>query len=94
VAGRRVLDAACGPGLYAAELARRGAQEVGFDNSLRPWLAPLETTCAEFAEAGFLIERLLEPRPLPGGAAVDPARYHRLISEPTGFIAFRLRPSG
>jgi len=26
VAGKRVLDAACGPGLYAAELARRGAR--------------------------------------------------------------------
>jgi len=59
---------------------------------VRYWLAPLETTCAEFAEAGFLIERLLEPRPLPAAATVDPARYHRLASEPTGFIAFRLRP--
>ena len=190
VAGRRVLDAACGPGLYAAELARRGAEVVGFDHSprmveisrarvsqgdfrvhdladpigwlpdrsvdlalcalaieyvddrvaalrelrrvLRPgaalvlsrqhptgdwlrhrgnyfdlrvveeiwlrswhvryWLAPLETTCTEFAEAGFLIERLVEPRPLPEAATVDRDRYHRLATEPTGFIAFRLRP--
>ena len=29
VAGKRVLDAACGPGLYAAELIGRGAQVVG-----------------------------------------------------------------
>ena len=29
VAGKRVLDAACGPGLYAGELIRRGAQVVG-----------------------------------------------------------------
>jgi len=35
VAGKRVLDAACGPGLYAAELIRRGAQVVGFDHSPR-----------------------------------------------------------
>ena len=35
VAGKRVLDAACGPGLYAAELVRRGAQVVGFDQSPR-----------------------------------------------------------
>jgi ubiquinone/menaquinone biosynthesis C-methylase UbiE len=35
VAGKRVLDAACGPGLYAAELARRGAHVVGFDHSPR-----------------------------------------------------------
>src|ERR1700684_2572404 len=32
VAGQRVLDAACGAGLYAAELLRRGAEVTG----LRP----------------------------------------------------------
>lgn len=35
VAGRHVLDAACGPGLYAAELARRGARVTGLDQSPR-----------------------------------------------------------
>jgi len=190
VAGKRVLDAACGPGLYAAELARRGAEVVGFDQSprmvelsrarvgrgvfrvhdlgdplgwlpddsvdlalcalaieyvddrvaalrelrrvlrpggalvlsrmhptgdwlrhggsyfevrtiqetwrrgwsLRYWLAPLETTCEEIFAAGFLIERLLEPRPVPEAAAVDPEEYERLAREPRGFLAFRLRP--
>jgi SAM-dependent methyltransferase len=33
VAGQRGLDAACGPGLYAAELIGRGAQVVGFDQT-------------------------------------------------------------
>ncbi len=33
VAGLRVLDAACGPGLYAEELVRAGADVVGFDAS-------------------------------------------------------------
>ncbi len=33
VAGRRVLDAACGPGLYARELLAAGADVVGFDAS-------------------------------------------------------------
>ena len=190
VAGKRVLDAACGPGLYAAELIRRGAQVVGFDQSprmvelcraragqgqfrvhdlgdpidwlpdgsvdlalcalaieyvddrvgalselrrvLRPdgalvlsrqhptadwlrhggsyfdvrtieetwskgwrvryWLAPLETTCEEIFAAGFVIERLTEPRPVPQAAAIDPEEYERLGREPRGFIAFRLRP--
>jgi SAM-dependent methyltransferase len=190
VAGQRVLDAACGPGLYAAELVRRGAQVVGFDHSsrmvelcrsragpgefrvhdlgdpigwladgsfdlvlcalaleyvddrvsalrelrrvLRPggalvlsrlhptgdwlrqggsyfdvrtieetwgkgwsmryWLAPLEVTCEEIHAAGFVIERLIEPRPVPEAAAIDPERYERLCREPTGFLAFRLRP--
>jgi SAM-dependent methyltransferase len=191
VAGRRVLDAACGPGLYAAELVRRGAEVVGFDQSprmteicrervpqgdfrvhdladpigwlpdgsfdlvllalaieyiddrvaalrelrrvLRPdgalvlsrlhptgdwlrhggsyfdsrviaetwsggwqvryWLAPLEQTCQEIFEAGFLIERLTEPRPLAEASTVDPQRYELLMQEPRGFMAFRLRPS-
>jgi ubiquinone/menaquinone biosynthesis C-methylase UbiE len=190
VAGRRVLDAACGPGLYAAELARRGAGVTGFDQSprmveiartrvpagdfrvhdladplgwlpdgsvdlalcalaieyvddrvaalaelrrvLRPggalvlsrqhptgdwlrhggsyfeartiretwskgwtvryWLTPLEKTCEEIAAAGFVIERLLEPRPVPEAAAVDPEEYQQLAREPRGFMAFRLRP--
>jgi SAM-dependent methyltransferase len=35
VAGRVVLDAACGPGLYAAELNSRGARVIGFDQSPR-----------------------------------------------------------
>jgi SAM-dependent methyltransferase len=33
VAGKRVLDAACGAGYYARELADRGAQVVAFDGS-------------------------------------------------------------
>jgi SAM-dependent methyltransferase len=189
VAGRRVLDAACGPGLYAQELVRRGAEVVGFDQSprmvdicraraagdfrvhdlgdpiswlpdgsvdlvlcalaieyvddrvaalrelrrvLRPggalvlsrlhptgdwlrhggsyfdvrvihetwgkgwsvsyWLAPLQTTCEEIFEAGFVIERLLEPCPVAEAAAIDPRHYDELSREPRGFIAFRLRP--
>jgi SAM-dependent methyltransferase len=35
VAGKRVLDAGCGPGLYAEELVARGAEVVGFDASER-----------------------------------------------------------
>ena len=190
VAGQRVLDAACGPGLYAAELVRRGAHVTGFDQSprmveicrervgqgdfrvhdladpidwlpdacvdlvlfalaleyvddrvaalrelrrvLRPdgalvlsrlhptgdwlrhggnywdirvihetwakswqvhyWLAPLEATCEEIFQAGFLIERLLEPRPLPAADALDPEAYEQLTTEPRGFMAFRLVP--
>jgi len=190
VTGKRVLDAACGPGLYAAELVRCGARVTGFDQSprmveickarvgqgdfrvhdlgdrigwladasvdlalcalaieyvddrvgalrelrrvLRPdgalvlsrqhptgdwlrhggsyfevrtvqetwsrgwqvryWLAPLETTCEEIFAAGFFIERLLEPRPVPEAVGVDPGEYELLSREPRGFMAFRLRP--
>jgi SAM-dependent methyltransferase len=191
VMGKRVLDAACGPGLYASELIRRGAQVTGFDQSprmieicwelrgaddfrvhdlndplawlpdasfdlalcalaieyvddrvaalrelrrvLKPdgalvlsrvhptgdwlrhggnyhdsrvvsetwsnrwqqryWQMPLQVTCEEIAAAGFLIERLLEPLPLPEAAGIDPEDYERLCQAPIGIIAFRLRPA-
>jgi ubiquinone/menaquinone biosynthesis C-methylase UbiE len=190
VAGRRVLDAACGPGLYAEELIRCGADVVGFDHSprmvelcrqrasqgdfrvhdladpiswlpdssvdlvlfalaieyvddrvtalrelrrvLRPggalvfsrlhptgdwlrhggsyfdvrvvhetwtkgwqvryWLMPLQVTCEEIYQAGFLIERLLEPRPASEAAVTGPEDYRDLTREPRGFMAFRLLP--
>jgi ubiquinone/menaquinone biosynthesis C-methylase UbiE len=188
VAGQRVLDAGCGPGLYAEELVARGAEVVAFDHSpkmvdlarnrlgdgamvrvhdltdsldwledesfdaallalvihhlddriaalrelhrvLRPgarlvvstvhptadwlrmggsyytieaieetwsrgwsvryWRLPLTATCAEFTRAGFLIERLVEPRPVPDMAQRFPEDYEKLNREP-GFINFRL----
>jgi SAM-dependent methyltransferase len=58
---------------------------------VRYWLAPLERTCEELYEAGFLIERLLEPRPTAAAAAIDPEDYERLQREP-GFLAIRAVP--
>ena len=49
-------------------------------------------SCDAIFQAGFLIERLLEPRPAPEAATVDPAEYEKLSREPRGFIAFRLVP--
>jgi SAM-dependent methyltransferase len=192
LAGRRVLDAACGPGIYAEELTARGARVVGFDHSarmvdlarervpagefhvhdlasplgwlpdasvdlalcalaieyvddrlqalkelrrvLRPegalvlsklhptsdwlrhggdyfetriveevwtgtpsawpmhfWIEPLERTLATITDAGFLVERLVEPRPVPAAHDVDPGRYERYSAQPF-FIAFRCIP--
>ncbi|MBB4933765.1 SAM-dependent methyltransferase [Lipingzhangella halophila] len=59
---------------------------------LRYWLAPLEQTCEELREAGFLIERLLEPRPRAESADTDPERYERMSREPTAFLALRAVP--
>ena len=56
------------------------------------WVAPLEVKCEEIHRAGFLIERLLEPRPLAEAEAMAPEGYRRLTREPRGFIAFRLVP--
>ncbi|MDL4773833.1 MULTISPECIES: class I SAM-dependent methyltransferase [Thermomonosporaceae] len=193
VSGKTVLDAACGPGFYAAELLRRGARVIGCDQSptfvelardrsggradlrvhdlsepldwvpdgsvdlvlmalavhylddqvallrelrrvlapggalvlstehpmtawlrlggsyfaeepveeslndeadwpVRMWRRPLTSIVAQFREAGFLIEELLEPRPVPAMAERFPADYARLEECPA-FIAFRLVPA-
>jgi SAM-dependent methyltransferase len=190
VAGRTVLDVACGPGLYSEQLVARGAKVIGFDQSarmvelcrqrvpagefrvhdlaepidwlpdksvdlvlfalaleyiddrtsalrelqrvlrpdgalvlsrqhpagdwlrhggnyfdvrvieevwsrgwrLRYWLAPLERTCEELYDAGFLIERLIEPRPVADAADIDRTAYERLTREPSGFLAIRALP--
>lgn len=189
VEGRRVLDIGCGPGLYAEELVRRGADVAAFDSSaklvemarrrvggaadirvhdlrdqldwlaedsvddavmplvlhhledpvpalrevhrvLRPrgrlvlstvhptrdWLqqggsyftdemidevwnagwavrfrrAPLTTWCAEFHEAGFVIEHLVEPLPADSMKERYPTVHEGLSREPF-FINFVLR---
>ena len=188
VAGKRILDAGCGPGQYAAELVARGATVTAFDESaemvrlardrlggaaevrqasladplswladesydvvvmalvlhylddrvsalrdlhrvLRPagqlvlsthhptgdllihggsyfavekieetwqegwrvryWRQPLNQWCDEFAQAGFVIDRLVEPRPVPEMAQLYPREFDLLSTDPA-FIAFRL----
>lgn len=54
------------------------------------WRMPLTHLTGEFAEAGFLIERLIELRPEPEIARAHPASFDKLSVEP-GFIAFKLR---
>jgi SAM-dependent methyltransferase len=61
------------------------------DTSFASWHLPLTMLCDEFAEAGFVIERLLEPQPTDEARAVDADEYAHLSTRP-GFIVFRLRP--
>lgn len=58
---------------------------------VRYWLAPLETTCDELYEAGFLIERVHEPRPTAPGRDGEQRHYERLMNQP-GFVAIRAVP--
>lgn len=60
------------------------------DWPVRFWRLPLTVLCDEFSSAGFLIERLVEPRPAPEMAQRYPEDYLRLEQAP-GFVAFRLR---
>ncbi|MFJ6570489.1 class I SAM-dependent methyltransferase [Streptomyces sp. NPDC091292] len=58
--------------------------------SIRYRRLPLETLVNEWLAAGFTLERLVEPRPLPELRDVDAARYEKLCAEPA-FLAARLR---
>lgn len=53
------------------------------------WRQPLEAWCQEFFDAGFLLERLVEPQPAATMAERYPEVYDRLTQSP-GFIAFSL----
>jgi len=48
--------------------------------------------CAEFAEAGFLIERLVEPRPVPEMEKLFPETYRQLSERPSFIMFSLLRP--
>ncbi len=69
VAGWRVLDVGCGHGLYALDLARRGATLVGCDLH-RPALADARRTAAGLglAEQALFLAADGEALPLPAGA--------------------------
>jgi SAM-dependent methyltransferase len=62
VTGLRVLDAGCGPGLYAEALLERGAEVLGFDASA-PMVALARARVGDRAD--LRIARLDEPLPYP-----------------------------
>jgi SAM-dependent methyltransferase len=56
------------------------------------WRMPLTRLTGEFAEAGFLIERLVEPLPDQQMAESHPESFRKLSTEP-GFLFVRLIPT-
>jgi SAM-dependent methyltransferase len=56
------------------------------------WRMPLGRLTGEFADAGFLVERLVEPQPHPSMQQSHPHVYDKLMRQP-GFILFQLRPA-
>jgi len=96
VAGRRVLDAACGPGLYLRELLERGAEVTAFDAS------PVMVDLARQRTAGRVrVDRaaLGEPLPYPDGAfdlVVCALAIHYASDRGAAFAEFCrvLRPGG
>lgn len=59
------------------------------DWPVRYWRQPLQAWCDEFAQAGFLIERVVEPQPSESMMSTHPEVFAQLKESP-GFIAFRL----
>jgi len=51
---------------------------------------PLSAMLDPLLEAGFILERLLEPQPIPEFKEHDPKDYEKLMRQP-GFICFRAR---
>lgn len=96
VAGRRVLDAGCGPGLYAEELLARGAEVAGFDAST----AMVELARARVGDRAELrVARLGEPLPYPDGSfdlAVCALAIHHVADRHAAFAELHrvLRPGG
>jgi SAM-dependent methyltransferase len=56
------------------------------------WRMPLTRITEEFAAAGFLIERLVEPLPQAEMAHSHPGPFEKLSRQPA-FVLFRLRPT-
>src|SRR5262249_13188358 len=67
VSGRTVLDAACGPGLYASELVERGANVIGFDQSPRM----VEIATERVSKGTFRVHDLADPLEWLADASVD-----------------------
>ena len=68
------------------------AGELGLPrSSVYQLLEAMTAVCADFREAGFVIEELLEPRPVPEMAHRYPEDHAQLERLPA-FIAFRLLP--
>jgi ubiquinone/menaquinone biosynthesis C-methylase UbiE len=64
----------------------------GRDFAVSFWRRPLTAMCEAIAAAGFVIERLVEPAPLPELAQRNPHANEEIRTSPR-FLFFRLRPS-
>jgi ubiquinone/menaquinone biosynthesis C-methylase UbiE len=96
VVGRRVLDAACGPGIYLCELLERGAEVTAFDAS--PAMVRLASQRA--AGRARVDQAVLgEPLPYPDGAfdlIACALAIHYASDRAAAFAEFHrvLRPGG
>ena len=79
-----------GGSYFATELVQDTWHRSSRSFQVPYWRVSLTTLCDEFSQAGFFIDRLLEPQPEPAAAQIDPASYREMMEHPV-FLAFRLR---
>ena len=78
-----------GGSYFATELVQDTWSSLSQPFQMPFWRVSLTTLCDEFRQAGFFIDRLLEPQPDPAAVEINPKAYRRLMEQPE-FIAFRL----
>ncbi|MBB4660821.1 class I SAM-dependent methyltransferase [Conexibacter arvalis] len=76
---------------FATELLHDRWEKGGREYDVRFWRRPLHAMFASFDAAGWRVERLEEPQPLPACRERDPEAWRRLTREPA-FLFFRLVP--
>jgi SAM-dependent methyltransferase len=85
------MDWEYSPGDYFAtkQITERWQKGSGeFDVTF--WRRPLTAMTQTIASAGFVIEQLVEPAPVPGLRDQDPAAYEKITTQPR-YLFFRLR---
>ncbi len=70
-------------------LAKRKTIDALGKNTANTWTMPIGDIATLAADAGFLIEKLVDPRPLEELKEIDPQTYNRLSKIPE-FMIFRL----
>jgi SAM-dependent methyltransferase len=71
-------------------LAKRKTIDALGKNTANTWTMPIGDIATAATNAGFLIERLVDPRPLEDLKEIDPQTYYRLSRIPE-FLIFKLR---
>lgn len=71
-------------------LTKRKTIDALGKNTANTWTMPIGDIASAATDAGFFIERLVDPRPLEELKGIDPQTYYRLSRIPE-FIIFKLR---
>jgi len=77
-------------GYFDTELVSDTWSKCGVEVTQRFWRRPLSATLAAFADAGLVVERLVEPQPSPAALARFPAQLAPVVGVPW-FIVYKLR---